>query len=304
MAPESDSGVRIAEITPRLRSWLFLEGANADALHEAARSDADVLIQELEDFTAPDRRPAARELAAPVLERWRAARKVTAIRINPLDVDGLTDLRAVMPARPDVVMLPKANDPEQIRALDAHIREAEQTLGIAIGSTAIVPNIEQAQGLVNTHRIATASARVVACLVASEDMAADLGAERGPDARELDYVRARFHVECVAAGVLSIDCPYTYSDLDGVERETRDARRLGYVAKAAVAATHVAVINDVMTPTASACANARALVLAFEAARARGDARVELDGALVEWPGYLNAKRLLARAAHFGIEPL
>ena len=88
------------------------------------------------------------------------SRKVTGIRINPLDGDGLTDLRAVMPARPDVVMLPKANDPEQIRALDAHIRDAEQTLGIATGSTAIVPNIEQARGLVNTHRIVTASARV------------------------------------------------------------------------------------------------------------------------------------------------
>jgi citrate lyase subunit beta/citryl-CoA lyase len=37
-------------------------------------------------------------------------------------------------------------------------------------------------------------------------------------------------------------------------------------------------------------------VAAFEAARAAGEARVELDGSLVEMPTYSNAKRLLARA--------
>jgi len=40
---------------------------------------------------------------------------------------------------------------------------------------------------------------------------------------------------------------------------------------------------------------ARHLVAAFEAARAVGHARVEVDGALVEVPTYNNAKRLLAR---------
>ena len=40
------------------RSWLFLEGANEAVLHRAAASGADVLIQELEDFTPPALRPA------------------------------------------------------------------------------------------------------------------------------------------------------------------------------------------------------------------------------------------------------
>jgi citrate lyase subunit beta/citryl-CoA lyase len=40
---------------------------------------------------------------------------------------------------------------------------------------------------------------------------------------------------------------------------------------------------------------AREIVAAFEVARAQGQARVEIDGSLVEVPTYANAKRLLAR---------
>ena len=71
------------------RSWLFLEGANEPVLRAAALSGADVLIQELEDFTSPTQRPAARALAADLYAAWRAAGVVVAVRVNPLDRDGM-----------------------------------------------------------------------------------------------------------------------------------------------------------------------------------------------------------------------
>jgi citrate lyase subunit beta/citryl-CoA lyase len=40
---------------------------------------------------------------------------------------------------------------------------------------------------------------------------------------------------------------------------------------------------------------ARAIVAAFEAARAAGRSRAELDGSPIEVPTYSNAKRLIAR---------
>jgi citrate lyase subunit beta/citryl-CoA lyase len=123
--------------------------------------------------------------------------------------------------------------------------------------------------------------------------------ERAPDGLELAYVRQRFLVECVAAGRLAIDCPYTFSDAEGAAREARQARRLGYFAKSLVDPTHVAGINEAFTPGAEQVARARTLVEAFDAAQARGESRVELDGALVEVPTYQNARRLLARAAAF-----
>jgi len=285
------------------RSWLFVEGADDAALAAAPESGADVLIQELEDFTAPASRPHARAASPEVMERWRRAGAVAAVRVNPLEGDGMADLESVMAGAPDIILLPKADDAEQIRALDAAVTDLESRYGTAPGSTELTPNVELARGLMNTFAICRASPRVSACLVASEDMAADLGAERSRDGGELGYVRARFHVECVAAGVVSIDCPYTWTDAEGVEADTLAARRLGYRAKSAVHAGHVAIINRVLTPTADETARARRVVEAFEAAQAAGLGRVEVDGSLVEVPIYLNARRLLERAAQLGVGP-
>jgi citrate lyase subunit beta/citryl-CoA lyase len=283
------------------RSWYFVEGANDEALAAALDSGADVLIQELEDFTPPARRPHARAISPEVIGSWKAAGVVAAVRVNPLEDGGLDDLQAVMRGAPDVILLPKADDADQIRALDAAVTDLERSNGIAAASTELVPNVELARGLLNTFSICRASPRVSACLVASEDMASDLGAERSPGGGELDYVRARFHLECVAAGVMSIDRPYTWTDSPGVEAECLAARRLGYRAKNAVDAGHAAIINRLLTPSAAEVARARRLVEAFEAAQLAGQARVEVDGSLVEVPSYLNARRLLERAAELGV---
>jgi citrate lyase subunit beta/citryl-CoA lyase len=278
------------------RSWLFLEGANEVVLQRAAGSGADVLIQELEDFTPPALRPKARTLAPELFATWRAAGAVVAVRVNPLEQDGMDDLAAVMRGRPDIVALPKVAEPHHVARLDAEVSRFEREYGIPEGATALLPNIELARGLVQTGAIAAASRRTVGCLMASEDLAADLGAERGRDGLELAYCRQRFIVECRAAGVVAVDCPYTFSDAEGVERETRWARRLGYVAKSLVDPAHAAVINGIFTPDENELRRAREMVSAFEAARERGGGRVELDGALVEMPAYSNAKRLIARA--------
>ena len=277
------------------RSWLFVEGANEEALQRAAASGADVLIQELEDFTPPALRPVARALAPELYRSWRAAGVVVAVRINPLEQDGMEDLAAVMRGRPDIVALPKVAEPHHVLQLDEAVTLFERDYGIQQGSTALLPNIEFARGLVQTDAIAKASKRTRACLLASEDLAADLGAERGRDGVELAYCRQRFIVECVAAGVVAVDCPYTWSDGEGVERDARWARRLGYVAKSLVEPAHAAIINAVLAPGDGEIRQARDIVAAFEAARAAGEARVEVNGSLIELPSYATAKRLLAR---------
>jgi len=277
------------------RSWLFLEGANEDALGRAAASGADVLIHELEDFTPPTLRPKARALAPDLYASWRQAGAVVAVRVNPLEQDGMDDLASVMRAAPDIVALPKVAEPFHVARLDEAVTRFERDYGLPEGSTALLPNIEFARGLVQTEAIAKASRRTIACLMASEDLAADLNAERGADALELAYCRQRFLVECVAAGVVAVDCPYTFSDSGGLERDTRWARRLGYVAKSLVDLSHARIINGILSPDEEELRRAARLVAAFEAARAAGQGRVELDGALVELPAYNNARRLLAR---------
>ncbi len=289
-------------LVPALRrSWLFVPGGDAAALAAASHLGADVLIQELEDFTLPERRPAARAMAREIYAEWRAAGALAAVRVNPIETEGLDDLAAVVPAQPDIILMSKVAEPAQVVALDREVTRLEREHGLAAGIIELVPNVESALGVVQAFAIAKASARVTGIAGSTEDMAADLGAIRSKDAVELAYVRQRLHVECRAANVLSIDAPYTFSDQAGVASDARFARRLGYLAKSAVDPAHVAAINAAMTPSASEIAEARAVVAAFEAARARGEERARLGDLLVEVPFYLNAKRLLERAAALGV---
>jgi citrate lyase subunit beta/citryl-CoA lyase len=158
-------------------------------------------------------------------------------------------------------------------------------------------NVETAAGLLNTFHIGKASPRVTALLVASEDMVADLGTARSRGGEELAYVRARFLVECRAAGVEAIDCPYTFSDVKGAAADARYAKRLGYRMKSLVDPSHARAINAVFTPSKKELAKAKKIVAAFERARAAGKERVKVDGALIEVPIYAAAKRLLESAA-------
>ncbi len=288
------------------RSWLFLAGADRQALLDGARSDADVLVQELETFTPPARRPEARALSGEVLGHWRQSGILSAVRVNPLDHGGMDDLEAVMQHRPDIIMMSFISTPTQVVALDQAVTHYEREYGLPEGSTELVPNIESTQGVVNTMAIAKCSARISALLVATEDMVADLGARRTRAGHELDYVRSRFLVECAAVGMPAIDCPYSYSDNEGAELDMERSRDIGFRAKAIVNAQFVPVVNRWLTPSAADRALARRVIQAFDEARSQsGGKRVPaavVDGFLAEIPDYLAAHRLLARAAQFGLE--
>src|SRR5207247_1367247 len=129
------------------RTWLFVPGADQAAHRVAARSGADVIVLELEDFTPPELRPKARSLSPRTLELWRKAGAIPAVRINPLQSGGLEDLMGVLAARPQIIMMAKVALPEQVQAL-------EQATG---GAVELVPNVESAEGLLRAYQIAKAS---------------------------------------------------------------------------------------------------------------------------------------------------
>ena len=271
---------------PLKRTWLFVPGADEAAHAAAARSGADVIILELEDFTPPELRARARQLSGKAFDAWRKAGALAGVRVNPLETCGADDLAGI--GRPDLVMMSKVDAPQQVRRLE----EA------APPGVELVPNVESAAGLLRTGEIARASPRVTALLVASEDMVADLGTVRSRGGEELAYVRSRFLVECRAAGVEAIDCPYTFSDTKGAVADARYAKRLGYRMKSLVDPAHARPINTVFSASPAELAKARRVVEAFDRARAAGRERAKVDGALIEVPIYAAAKRLLASIGH------
>src|SRR5215510_2667718 len=102
-----------------MRSLLFVPADSERKLSRAPQSGADALILDLEDSVVRANRGLARRQAHDFLvatgsEPGLARRYV---RINPLASGGaLDDLTAVVPGRPDGVLLPKCV-PEDLRTL-------------------------------------------------------------------------------------------------------------------------------------------------------------------------------------------
>ena len=278
---------------PLWRIWLFGGGADARNHQAMAACAAQTLILDLEDFTPPPLRPSVRAQLPAIAQLWRQHGKAVCIRINALDAEGPEDLDAALRAQPDVIAYPMAAHPSDMQRLSDALTQGEMQLGLPVGSTQILPVCETALGVVRVRELAQASERIRYALLGTEDLAADLMAERSVEGLELAHARRHFLLECRAAGIEPIDAPYTWSAPEGVHAETQQARQLGYRCKSLVRPEHTQAAWAALAPSATELAALRERVAAFEAARARGEDRVLVEGLWIEVPTYKAALRRL-----------
>lgn len=293
----SDLSITSSIRPPELRrSWMFVPGMNAAIQQRAIGSGADVVVVDLEEFTAKNDRPAARKNIIQLMEDCRAQHVVGAVRINKMEEDGYDDLAGIMSGQPAVIFIPHAETAQQIAVLDKAISEFEVTYGIAPGSTEITPTIESATGMLALREILNASPRVKSCLLAAEDYTDSLGGVRGPDGIELQYAKSRFLLECVAAKCVAIDPPCTFYSHETLSQDLATSRRLGYVGKCVVFTDHLPMVHAVFTPSEEQVKDALALITAFEHQKTNPPTEISL---WIDAPKYNNAKRLIARHAKF-----
>ncbi len=101
-------------VRPR-RSVLYMPGSNARALEKARTLPADALILDLEDAVAPDAKALARQQVADAVRAGGFGPREVVVRINGLDTEwGEEDLRAVAPAGPDAILIPKVSSPSHV----------------------------------------------------------------------------------------------------------------------------------------------------------------------------------------------
>jgi citrate lyase subunit beta/citryl-CoA lyase len=288
----------------RMRSLLFVPADSARKLDKAMRSGADVLIVDLEDSIALDAKAKARESAVAFLKGalMSAERPYLMVRVNGLQT-GLTDadLDAVAPAKPDAIMLPKAEGGAAVVHADAKLAVREAQCGLPDGHTKILPiATETAAAMFLAGTFAGASARLMGLTWGAEDLSAELGAQanRDSEGRFLDpyrLARTLCLVGASAAGVPAIDTVFVdFRDSTGFRRECEEACRDGFVGKMAIHPAQVPIINEVFTPSAEAIARAQSIVDAF--ASSPGAGVVGIGGVMYDRPHLVRAKQLLGRA--------
>jgi citrate lyase subunit beta/citryl-CoA lyase len=288
-----------------MRSLLFVPADGGSKLDKAFASGADAIIVDLEDSIARDRKDAARANAAAFLKNavTQAKRPRLLVRVNSI-ATGLidADLDAIVAARPDAIMLPKAEGGASVIHADAKLAVREAIAGIDDGHIKILAQaIETAAGVFLAGTFHGAGARLIGMTWGPEDLSAELGAEANRDAggrltEPYRLARALCLFGAATAETAAIETVYVdFRNLDGLRRDTEDARRDGFSGRLAIHPAQVPVINEVFTPTAEALAKARAVVAAFQAASGAG--AIAIDGVMYDRPHLVRAQRLLANAA-------
>jgi citrate lyase subunit beta / citryl-CoA lyase len=284
-----------------MRSLLFVPADSEKKLDKAMGAGADALIIDLEDSIAPERKEAARVSAAEFLratvgkkDRPRLLVRVNSIATGMIDAD----LDAIVPAKPDAIMLPKAEGGATIIHADAKLAAREAIAGLADGHIKIIAlATETAASLFLAGTYRGASKRLTGLTWGAEDLSVELGAEanRDADGRFLDPYRLA-RVLCLAgaaaAEVPALDTVYVdFRNEAGLRRECEEARRDGFAGKLAIHPAQVAVINAVFTPSPEQIEKAEAIVAAFAAQPGAGT--VGIGGVMYDRPHLLRAQALL-----------
>ena len=283
-----------------IRSMLFVPGDSERKFARAAVGPADALILDLEDSVVSARKAEARRATAGMLAAPRG-RQLRYVRVNALDTGlMLSDLAAVMPARPDGVVLPKCDGGAQVRQVSIWLDAFDAAAGLPPGGTRIlVIATETAGSLFGLGTYGEAGPRLSGLTWGAEDLSASLGASAnrvdGQWLAPFRLARDLCLAGAAAAGVPAFDTVHVdIEDLAGLEADAREAKRDGFSGKIAIHPKQVEAINAAFTPAEDELDWARRVVAAFAADGGAGVLR--LDGKMLDRPHLRLAERLLAAA--------
>jgi malyl-CoA/(S)-citramalyl-CoA lyase len=239
---------------------------------------ADILLGNLEDAVAVDRKEAAREGLVRVAKATEFGETALWTRVNSLEspwvLEDLTTLVTEIGDKLEVIMVPKVEGAHDIHYVDRLLAQLEAGAGLE-RPLLVHAILETAQGVVNVEEIATASPRMQGMSFGPADLAASRrmkttrvgGGHPGylvindpePDDPEAPrataqqdpwhYSIARMVDACATAGILPFYGPYgDIKDVAGCEAQFRAAFLLGCVGAWSLHPAQIEIAKKVFSP--------------------------------------------------------
>ena len=303
------------------RCQLFGPGSRPALFEKMAASAADVINLDLEDSVAPSDKAQARANIIQAISGVDWGGKTLSVRINVLDKPywyrDVVDLLEQAGDRLDQIMIPKVGCGADLYAVDALVTAVERAKGRQ-KPVSFEVIIESAAGISHVEEIAAASPRLQAMSLGAADFAASMGMQTtGIGGTQENYYMLRegarhwpapWHwataaivAACRTHGILPVDGPYgDFSDDEGFRAQARRAATLGMVGKWAIHPRQVALANEVFTPSEAAVAEAREILAAMAAAKARGEGATVYKGRLVDIASIKQAEVIVKQAELIG----
>ena len=282
------------------RSCLSVPAINQRALEKTRGLDCDVVILDLEDSVAPDRKAEARENLRRFFRETSLEGIERVIRINGAgsafhqdDVDLILDLQ------PDAVLLPKVEGPEEVLDMAGSLAGMPPSLRIWA-------MMETPMGVLNAAAIAAtghaAGARLDCLVLGLNDLRKETGVPREPGRTYLVPWMMQVVLAARAHGLGVIDSVFNdFRDKDGLVGECAQGRAMGFDGKMLIHPAQIEIANDGFGPSLDAVAEAHAIIAAFAAPDAKGLNVINMNGRMVERLHLEQAEGLLARARQISL---
>jgi citrate lyase subunit beta/citryl-CoA lyase len=284
------------------RSFLFAPGNVARRVEKAFTLEADAVILDLEDSVAISDKVATRKHVRISLEKKGQARVY--VRVNaPSTPFCYGDLVETLQPGIDGVVVPKIESAADLHAIDWVMAALERERGIPEGSLDLMPLIETAAGVQRVDRVLQArnlrpyrgAWRVKRVAFGAGDYANDVGLAPTLEEAELAGARERVVLASRAAGMENpIDSPwFHFKETAAFQRALERSRRGGFQGRLCVHPDQLAPVNKAYLPSEEELERARRIVAAFREAEARGEAAVQVDGLMVDYPIVHRAQAVL-----------
>ncbi|HPP38788.1 MAG TPA: CoA ester lyase [Candidatus Kapabacteria bacterium] len=281
-----------------MRSLMFVPGHNERLLNSAARSDADVLLLDIEDSVQPDEnKQVARDTIIRFVKEGKFRNHFVFPRVNDresghllqdvyqLTIDGITGF-----------MYPKSKLGEDIYFFDKLLETIEYEKMIPIGTFKIIALVETTAAVLNAQDLCKASNRVVALAYGCEDFITDLEGIHDAESKSLFVPRATIAMAARANGVIPIDTVHIkVHDLIDLESNLKIAKNLGFEGMLVLNPKEIPLVHKYFSPSEEDVAWAEEMLKLAEQAHSEGKGVAVKDGKFIGPPMILAARKILKK---------
>lgn len=295
------------------RTLLFIPGNNKRFLEKSKFLYPDILCFDLEDSVPTSEKTIARDMVKESVSSNEGSNPVDIndsdnanykykespqifVRINSFE-SGLyeQDLESVICDKLDGIVIPKVNSTSELEKITKIILNLEKKRPLE-KTIRLLPSIESSQGVVNAYHIAKFNDRVCSLMFGVFDYLYDMKLDYENEGLEYSYARAKIPVDARAAGISALDSIWQkVDDLNGLQRDAKIAKRLGYAGKSIIHPKHIEPVHNVFVPSQNEIEWAKKVVSKLNQIQEQADKRgaFKIDGRMIDAVHFKQAKLIL-----------
>jgi citrate lyase subunit beta/citryl-CoA lyase len=298
------------------RTLLFIPGNNKKFLDKSKSIYPDILCFDIEDSVPLSEKSIGRDMISETLKSYTHNLSIKDtnnkfnednntddnyspqifVRINSFE-SGLyeQDLESIICDQLDGIVIPKVNSETELEKIIVMIKNLEKQRNIH-KIIRLIPSIESAQGVVNSYYIAKFNSRICSLIFGVFDYLYDMKLDYVDEGIEYSYARAKIPVDARAAGIPALDSIWQkVDDIEGLQRDAKTAKRLGYAGKSIIHPKHIEPVHKVFVPSQNEIEWANKVIATLKQIQGQNDKRgaFKVDGKMIDAVHFKQAKLIL-----------